>query len=60
MPVSGVTSNPAPKVETATKSIAAETHSAEVDKAKIRAKESQASRANEALSEIGTNVNIAV
>lgn len=60
MPVSGVTSTPAPRVETATKSVARESNAAEVDKAKIRAKETQTSRANEQLSEIGTNVNIAV
>lgn len=60
MSVSGVTSNPAPKAETATKSLARESNSAEVDKSKIRAKETLNSRANQQLNEIGTNVNIAV
>lgn len=60
MPVSKVISTPAPKVEPATKSAAKETHAAEIDKAKVRAKEVQTSRANQQLSEIGTNVNIAV
>lgn len=60
MPVSGVTSSPAQKVETATKSLARESNSAEADKSKIRAKETLTSRANQQLSEIGTNVNIAV
>lgn len=60
MPVSGVTSNPAQRVEQATKSIARESNSAEVDKSKIRAKEELSSNANKQLSEIGTNVNIAV
>ncbi len=60
MPVSGVTSSPAQKVEPATKSIAKDSHGAEIDKAKVRAKETQGSRASQQLSEIGTNVNIAV
>ncbi len=60
MPVSRVTSTPAQKAEPATKSAAKESHAAEVEKAKKRAKETQTSRANQQLSEIGTNVNIAV
>lgn len=60
MPVSGVSSSPAPKIEPATKSAARESQSAEINKSKIRAKESLNSNANRQLSEIGTNVNIAV
>ncbi len=60
MPVSGVVSTPAPKIETSTKSMAKESQVAEDNKANIRAKEEKTSQANKQLSEIGTNVNIAV
>lgn len=60
MAVSGVNNNPAPKVEPTTKNTSKEAHDAEVERVNRLAKEAEKSRADEQLSEIGTNVNIAV
>ncbi len=60
MPVSSVNSSPVPAIQPSTKSMARENKEAELNKQKVRSKETLNTRVNQLQSEIGTRINIAV